>query len=428
MYANLFWSGLIACLVLARSGLCFEAKRFFGVGERINGDQLLVKDVLHSRPAGVDELPRVTFTYEIQEPITCVEIVSEENISAEVKFSLVNRLVVGMVQLAGTNQSDDPTREVATVPPTVNFDVIIMVYGLNETALNFDQSLIINRDQQYEGEMQPYEEIFSEPDQYVEVFDNNRRDALEVDEEIENLSEEDDEDDEDDETFTEVPTLPDNFDKPDKIIEVGNRQDGDQLLYESYQTSPDVSQKPTNNSVVFYYIDNNSITYVKFVILDHHADRNISDADYIAPVAEYSHFSRGTLKAVVTDFHSLSIFVQMYIYGFRGRVTPANYVPFLPPPDWQRNLDLETRTPGLEKKTPHLTPLQTMQLLLLTGQRTTPPPGAFNDSGEEHEEQRSIRPEEMVFEQIEDEQNSALRQMDRGLGALLGLLLLILHN
>ncbi|XP_016980625.1 uncharacterized protein LOC108045737 [Drosophila rhopaloa] len=420
MCAKLFWLGLTACLVLARSGVCFEAKRFFGVGERSEGERLLVKDVLHSRPSGGDELPSVTFTYEIQEPITCIEFLSEENILAEVKFSYVNRLVEGLVQLAGGNQSDDDAQEKASVLPTVEFDVTIMVYGLNDT-LNFDPSVVLNRDQQYEGQMVPYEEYISEPYQYDTVFDNNRRDALEVDEEIEALS------DDDDEMFTEGPSASDHFEKPDKVIEIGNRQEGDQLLYECYQSSPDDSETPTNNTVVFYYIDNNSITYVKFDILDHYANNNASEGKYIAPVAEYSHYSSGTLKASITDFNSKSLFVQMYIYGFWGRVTPPSYVPFLPPPHWQRSQDLEARTPALDTRTPYLTPLQKMQLLLMTGQRTTPPPEDFNSSGE-HEEQRSIRPEEMMFERIEDEKSSALRQMDRGLGALLGLLLLILHN
>lgn len=78
MCANSLCLGLVALLVLAKSGDALQAKRFFGVGERVEGDQLLVKDVLHSRPAGAGELPGVTFTYEILEPITCVEILSEE--------------------------------------------------------------------------------------------------------------------------------------------------------------------------------------------------------------------------------------------------------------------------------------------------------------------------------------------------------------
>lgn len=141
-----------------------------------------------------------------------------QNISAEVKFSLVNRLIVGIIQLAASNQSVNPSAPI--VPPTAEFDVTIMVFGLNETSKHFDPSLVINRDQQFEGEMEPYEEIFPEPDQYVEVFDNNRRDDLEIDEGDDNLSEEDIE------SYTEGPFVPDYFDKPDKYIEVGKRQAG----------------------------------------------------------------------------------------------------------------------------------------------------------------------------------------------------------
>ncbi|EDV53397.1 uncharacterized protein LOC6554513 [Drosophila erecta] len=424
MCANLLWLGLIALLVLAKSGDSLGTKRYFGVGERMNGDQLLVKDVLHSRPAGAGELPGMTFTYEVLEPITCIEILSEENISAEVKFSLVNSLIVGIIQLAASNQSVDPsTPEEATVPPTAEFDVTIMVFGLNETSAHFKPYLAITGDQQYQGEMRPYEDVFPEPDQYVEVFDNNRRDALEIDEEDDHLSEDDIE------SYTDGPFVTDYFDKPDKYIEVGKRQAGDELLYDCYQTSSQDSETPTNHSVVFYYIDNNSITYVRFAILDHYANRNFSEADYKAPVAEYSHYTSGTLKAVITDYDSKSLFVQMYVYGYRGRSAPASYEPFLPPPLWQKAV-LESRTKS--NAAPHLTPLQTLQLLLLTGQRTTPPPEAFNGSVETHEEQRSIRPEEMMFERIEDdsEKNSALRQMNQGMGmsALLGLLFLILHN
>lgn len=78
MSPTVFWLVFIACLCALRSGECFEAKRFFGVGQRIDGDQLLVKDVRHSHPAGADELPEVEFQYDIVEPITCVEIISDD--------------------------------------------------------------------------------------------------------------------------------------------------------------------------------------------------------------------------------------------------------------------------------------------------------------------------------------------------------------
>jgi len=51
---------------------------FYGVVQHIDGDQLLLKDVQHSRPAGVSEPATVVFNYNIAEPITYIEIVSEE--------------------------------------------------------------------------------------------------------------------------------------------------------------------------------------------------------------------------------------------------------------------------------------------------------------------------------------------------------------
>ncbi|XP_017035128.1 uncharacterized protein [Drosophila kikkawai] len=421
MGAKLFLLALIGCQFLLRTGDCFEAKRFFGVGKRIPGDQLLVKDVRHSRPAGSEELPRVDFTYEIQEPITCVEILSEENISAEVIFSLVNRLIVGMVRLAGSNESDESPRTEASVPvptPTA-FDVTIMIFGLNDTAVNYDPSMIVNPDQQYEGEMEPFEfEVEQISD--AERYDNIHRETLQVEEEDldEDLSYEEAEE------STEGPFAPtDHFDTPDKIIEIGQRQPGDRLVYECYHTASDDSdEKKRNQSVIFYYIDSASITYVKFVVMDHYGNKNISDPDYIAPVAEYSHFSRNTLKAVITDFDTETLFVQMFIYGYRANEAPATYVPFLPPPHWQGSGD------STNSRTPVLTPVQTMQLLLMTGQKTTPPPVIYSDD----EEQPSIKPEDMEFNRIINEsakKDSAMRQLDSKLVVWLGvLLLLVLHH
>lgn len=134
------------------------------------------------------------------------------------------------------------------------------------------------------------------------------------------------------------------------------------------------------------------------------------------------------MKAVVTDFNSLGLYVGMLIYGYPAGQVPNTYVPFLPlppPPDWQK--------PTLDGRTPMWTPIQKMQLLLMTGQITPSPESAVSDSGENDESRRTIRPEEMLFEHSEvatDDTSSALRldQMDKGLGAVLGLLLLILHN
>ncbi|XP_017092072.2 uncharacterized protein [Drosophila bipectinata] len=424
MYTKVFCLVFIACLVSLRSGECFEAKRFFGVGSRIPGDQLLVKDVQHSRPAGTDELPRVEFQYEIVEPITCVEILSEDNISAEVEFSLVNHRILGTVRMAASNQTDKyGEQEFTTLPPIAEFDVTIMVFGINGSIPNYDFSQIINRDQQFVGVLTSIESIESF-DEAVEPFDYSRRDALEVDDEHEDVSAEEFEED------TEEPIAStDNFDSGNDIdIIRGKRQRGDQLLYDCYQTTNNDSKVPTNNSLIFYYIDTSYITCVHFTIFDHFAGRNYSDTNYLPPVIEFTHLSPGTLKAIITDFNSLSLYVVMFIYGYPASQVPETFVPFLPLrplPDWQKA--------GLDRRTPMWTPMQKMQLLLMTGQITPPPESAVSDSGENDESHRTIRPDEMLFEHSDvatDDTSSALRldQMDKGLGALLGLLLLILHN
>ncbi|XP_022216446.1 uncharacterized protein LOC111070317 [Drosophila obscura] len=409
-----------------------DAKRFFGVGQRIEGDQLLLKDVQHSRPAGISEQPRVIFNYEIPEPITYIEIVSEENIYAEVKFSYTDHLVVGMISVLGTNQSHEESQPQPLPLPTPAFDVTILIFGFNHTVLNVNPSLLINRDRQFEGELQPFEDYDAEEDdgefgqaskEFTELYDNIKRDALEVDIEEEDLETE---------TETEGPGSGSSleFDNIDKVIEIGHRQPGDQLVYETFQTSPNESSVETNHTVVFYYVDSDSITYVKFVIFGHYSDRSGLDPNYVAPVAEYSHYSSGTLKAVITDFSTVSLFVQMFVYGYRAQEAPQTYEPFLPPPHWQRPTD-----------EPPLTPMQRMQLLMMTGKVTTAaaPPNMSDDEEEEEEDSRKMRPEDMLYTRTrakdqtdvqtdDDKTNAALPQLDRGSWALMWLLLLILQQ
>ncbi|XP_026850751.1 uncharacterized protein LOC6595123 [Drosophila persimilis] len=404
-----------------------EAKRFFGVGQRIEGDQLLLKDVQHSRPAGISEQPRVVFNYEIPEPITYIEIVSEENIYAEVKFSYTDHLVVGMISVLGSNQSQDETLPLPL--PTAAFDVTILVFGFNHTVLNVNPSLLINRDRQFEGEMQPYEDYDDDDEddgefgqvskELTELYDNIKRDAFEVD-----IEEEDEEAETESETEGPGSGASLEFDNIDKVIEIGHRQPGDQLVYETFQTSPNESSVETNHTVVFYYVDSDSITYVKFVIFGHYSDRSGTDPSYVPPVAEYSHYSSCTLKAVITDFSTVSLFVQMFVYGYRAREAPATYEPFLPPPHWQRPTD-----------DPPLTPLQRMQLLLMTGKATTAAaPHSTGIADDEEELLRTMRPEDMHYERTRaedqrgDETNAALPQLDRGSWALMWLLLLILQQ
>lgn len=63
-------------LLLTSHGV--QGKQYFGIGRRQEGDSLVLKDILSSRPAGISEPPRVAFTYNITEPITYIEFTSEE--------------------------------------------------------------------------------------------------------------------------------------------------------------------------------------------------------------------------------------------------------------------------------------------------------------------------------------------------------------
>ncbi|EDW59106.1 uncharacterized protein [Drosophila virilis] len=397
---------ITAQALLSQRGV--QAKRFFGAGQRIDGDQLLLKDVQHSRPASISEPPNVSFKYNIVEPITYIEIVSNQNIEAEVKFSYVDTLVVGIVRLVTNDGSTlEADIETASETPRPNlpaaFDVLITIYGYNETFLNVNPALLINRDSMYEGEMTPYDfdyENISEP------YDNDKPQTVMMD-------------DEDDEPSTDATTYGPDFELKDKIIEIGQRQKGDDLIYETYQTSPDVSKEQTNHTVIFYYIDSDFITYVKFVIFDHFADKIATAEDYTAPVAEYSHYSPTTLKATITDFNISSLFVQMFVYGYRGvDAPPPSYKPFL-----------KGKSQIIDEK-PSLTPLQRIQLLLLTGRSTTPSDLEQDetDDSEEDDAWRQIKPEDMVPDHVPDPSitNAVLEQqraVPQRLYAMLGLML-----
>ena len=47
------------------------------------------------------------------------------------------------------------------------------------------------------------------------------------------------------------------------------------------------------------------------------------------PVVEYGHISPTTLKAVVTDHRTTSLFVKMQMYGYHPTQLPVDYKPFL---------------------------------------------------------------------------------------------------
>ncbi|XP_023176896.2 uncharacterized protein LOC111603512 [Drosophila hydei] len=399
------YRGIILLLLIALAQSEVHAKRYFGVGQRIGEDQLLLKDLQHSRPAGAGQAASVAFNYNIAEPITYIEIVSEENISAEVKVSYVDTLIVGLVSLvAPGNQSEFEEDLEPSQNLSASFDVVITIFGFNQTVLNLNPALLLNRDSHFEGEVKPYDD-YEEIEEVSQPYDN-------VDHEGKVTSEFDEE-------HTDAPVSFADFEHKDKIIEIGQRQPGDDLIFETYQTSSGDSKEQANHTVIFYYIDSDFITYIKFVVFDHYVDKVATAENYMPPVAEYSHYSAGTIKATITDFNISSLFVQMFVYGYRGVDTPpANYKPFLEP----QNQEVERTAP--------LTPLQRMQLLLLTGSKTTRAPleDDLDDDSEEDGVVAPIRPEDMMPDHVPEASiaNAVLEQqraLPQRLYAMLGLML-----
>ncbi|XP_054726476.1 uncharacterized protein LOC129236241 [Anastrepha obliqua] len=294
-------------LIFAASFLnLVECKSFFGIGRRIIHDELIVKDVLQARVVGVDKGPVVGFNYAIPEPITYIEITSEQNVLAEVNFSYQNDLVKGNIIAIDddniTNTNDDFEL----------FEVQISIYGFKEPSLNMNPSIFLNRDQQFQGILEPD----SSSEFEYEIEGNEFEDA-----EVKNGSDETTAALDDDEEYFE------DFGDADKVIEQGMHQKDDYLLYQTYQNSQTSTEEPSNHTVIFYYIDSNFITYVRFIIFDHTVDT--ASEDYNPPVAEYSHFSPNSLKAVITDSNTTNLFVQMLIYGYRPDDLPDDYTPFL---------------------------------------------------------------------------------------------------
>ncbi|XP_034486923.1 uncharacterized protein LOC117791319 [Drosophila innubila] len=366
----------------------------FGAGMRIEGDQLLLKDVQHSRPADTTESANVVFKYNIEEPITYIEIASEENISAEVQFSYSDTLIVGKVRLVYTFENESSTIDDDESGENFpdEFDVIIRIFGYNDTMLNLNPALLLNRGTQYVGQMIPYynlEKLIKETTEGYDEFINST-----------------------------------DYEVKDKTIEIGERQAGDDLIYETYQTSPDTTKMPSNHTLVFYYIDSTYITYVKFVIFDHFSDKVSTAENYKAPVAEYSHYSPGSLKATITDFNITSMFAQMFIYGYRGRDSvPPDYKPFLPPPHYHRMSNNDVTTSSL---------IHDIQLSLLRGGLSTQSPDDYDDADDADEDdmvEHSIRPEDMVPDHVPEARsipNAALVQQGstgQRLYAMLGLML-----
>uniref|UniRef100_A0A1I8P6J6 Uncharacterized protein n=1 Tax=Stomoxys calcitrans TaxID=35570 RepID=A0A1I8P6J6_STOCA len=307
----------------------------FGIGARRLGDQLLMKDIAKTTAITLTEETVITFNYAIPQPITYIEMISDEDIYVSLDFSYENDLVNGTIR--------KKVHDEVTIEPIQNhdpFEVLIQIYGYFETPYQMDTKNFLNRGQTSSGgnhkshqpsvqkpkgtshfKAQKPKETLSlmfEDTVALEEFDDIDSEFVHQDKVAVALDKSDDSDDN--------MLFPVNR---NKIIQMGNRQRGDYLLYEADQTSLEGTELPTNHTVLFYYIDNNFITYVEFTIFDYFLEHPLTSDDYQSPTVAFEKISPHTLKAIVTDHRTKSLFVQMQVYGYEPNDKPVAFQSYL---------------------------------------------------------------------------------------------------
>ncbi|KAL9892975.1 protein PFC0760c [Glossina fuscipes] len=339
---------LVFVLCFWRNCWCFEQLEQFSLcstGKRLENDQLLINDSLIAHDSLTKE-PYINFMYDLKEPITYIEISANNNIYARVELNYDDTLIKGLI----TNIQPHNGNNNKLMP----LEMIVQIFGFNVTvAESFNSNGVLKNNTTYMLVIAPIRKLRSLTSATIELFDDNNDDddddddgddvydeeieynaadgAMKEDHEFEDNDEKDgnendikehENDDETDENFFNQNL--------DKIIEMGQRQKGDYLLYENYQTSTEKTDQLSTHSVIFYYIDKNYITQVKFIIIDHFIENKLNGSAYKPPIVEYSHLSPTTLKAIITDRQTTSLFVQMLLYGYRPKDLPVDYVTFLP--------------------------------------------------------------------------------------------------
>lgn len=95
--------------------------------------------------------------------VTNSTLLQLQNISAEVRLSYFDSLVVGEVRLVTNNESDgedldfETQSEAPGIETPTGFDVLIMMFGFDKSVVNLNPALVLNHDTQYEGGLEPYD-------------------------------------------------------------------------------------------------------------------------------------------------------------------------------------------------------------------------------------------------------------------------------
>ncbi|XP_073818173.1 uncharacterized protein [Musca autumnalis] len=301
----------------------------YGIGARIFGDQLLMKDILKTPFISLTKETVITFNYAIEQPITYIEMISDEEIRVNINFSYDNDLINGTVRRMLPNITGD-TMAAATASESNHdpFEVLIQIYGFNEMPKNLHPRYILNAGPNLYDQLKTNEGVI--PKETLNLRNEDRVAVENLDAEyfdVDNdISTNDDE-----EEGIHIPSEDDSDDylfnaSMNKVVQLGERQKGDYLLYHADQTSPDVTNEATNHSVVFYFIDNSFITCVEFFIIDHYLNHPLN-SDH--SIVEYEKMSPHSLKATVTDQHTTSLFVQMHVYGYEPNDKPVDFKSYL---------------------------------------------------------------------------------------------------
>ncbi|XP_061393398.1 uncharacterized protein LOC133328904 [Musca vetustissima] len=301
----------------------------FGIGARMFGDQLLMKDILRTPFISLTKETVITFNYAIPEPITYIEMISDEEIYVNVDFSYENDLINGTIRRMLPNITQDPTTEFESNKDP--FEVLIQIYGYHQLPQNVNSRYILNRGQNLYDLLKSSGEPEATIKETLNLMREDSRALEHMDEEY--VEENNDISSDVDDHHVEHHQPPDLSDEAlfssnmNKIVQLGERQEGDYLLYHADQTSPDTTDEPTNHSVIFYFIDNSFITCVEFFIIDHYLNHPLATNSH--PIVEYEKLSQHTLKAIVTDQHTTSLFVEMHIYGYEPNDKPVDFKSYL---------------------------------------------------------------------------------------------------
>uniref|UniRef100_T1PAI1 Interferon-related developmental regulator (IFRD) n=1 Tax=Musca domestica TaxID=7370 RepID=T1PAI1_MUSDO len=269
-------------------------------------------------------------------------MISDEEIAVNVDMSYETDLINGTIRRVLPNITNDAEMSERNHDP---FEVLIQIYGYKKIPRNVHPRYILNRGQNLEDLLKSNEPIKLAAEETLNLMHEDMRALENSDEEY--VDENNDMIPDDIENHSNTENDSDEYlfsANTNKVIQLGERQEGDYLLYQADQSSPDITKEPTNHTVVFYFIDSSFVTCVEFLIIDHYLEHPLTSE---TPHVEFEKISAHSLKAIVTDPHTTSLFVQMHVYGFEPNDKPVDFKSYL-------NSDVVTNSNGNGNNNNHI--------------------------------------------------------------------------